>query len=472
MEARLDELVRPASYAVAEQYRQVGLRARILTLAVVLAIVWRQIPSVTTVAQMLAREPLLWAPPRQVSQQALSQRLRCLPAELFGSLVQTLLPTLQTRAAARRRPLPAVLARAQRAFGAVDASTLEAVFHKVGAVRGREETVWGGKLLAVLDVTSKLPVHLWWDDESAANEKRFLDRLKPVLPPDTLLLLDAGFFSFEWFDWLSSHQGWFITRGRVQMAYQVQQVLAESPTLRDRVIQMGQYRSNPSTQPVRLVEVLVQGAWRRYLTHVLDPSRLTPADVVELYGRRWGIEEAFLLVKRLLGLAYLRSAAANAIQLQLWATWLLYAVLVDLSDAIAEELDQPLDRLSLEMVYRGLYFFVGACARGETPDPIAYLAAQRDLGIVKRLRPGRQRPPLDLPLPPPSGGKSARRATPRWRRVQAACTRPGPIRGLATAHPAADRPRRGRAASGLTRRTARTPPNDGPRPSRGPANGP
>ena len=123
------------------------------------------------------------------------------------------------------------------------------------------------------------------------------------------------------------------------------------------------------------------------------------ADALDLYARRWRVEEAFLLVKRLLNLAYLWTAAANGIQLQLWATWLLYAILLDLSDAVAEELDQPLDRISIEMVYRGLYFFTAAVARGQATDPVTYLATQSDLGIVKRRRKSRERARLDT-LPP------------------------------------------------------------------------
>ena len=102
-------------------------------------------------------------------------------------------------------------------------------------------------------------------------------------------------------------------------------------------------------------------------------------------------------VKRLLGLSYLWTGGANGIQLQVWATWLLYAVLVDLSDAVTEERSLPLERISLEMVYRGLYFFMGAYQRGEATDPVTYLATQTDLGIVKRRRKYRERKHLDTP---------------------------------------------------------------------------
>lgn len=75
----------------------------------------------------------------------------------------------------------------------------------------------------------------------------------------------------------------------------------------------------------------------------------------------------------------------------MWATWLLYGVLVDLTGAVAAELDQPLDMRSREMVSRGLSPFTAAFQRGEADDPVTSLAAQTDLGIIKRRRTSRER---------------------------------------------------------------------------------
>ena len=47
-------------------------------------------------------------------------------------------------------------------------------------------------------------------------------------------------------------------------------------------------------------------------------------------------EETFNTLKRLLGLSYLWTGSINGIQLQLWATWLFYVVLIDLADRVAE----------------------------------------------------------------------------------------------------------------------------------------
>lgn len=123
---------------------------------------------------------------------------------------------------------------------------------------------------------------------------------------------------------------------------------------------------------------------------------LPPYVLADLYRRRWGIEEALHLVKRLLGLSYLWTGSLKGVQLQVWATWLFYGVLVDLSDAVAEELAVPWERISLEMGFRGLYHYglrprwpiTVAYNKGKATDPVRYFAAAENqrLRVVKVLR--------------------------------------------------------------------------------------
>jgi SRSO17 transposase len=141
---------------------------------------------------------------------------------------------------------------------------------------------------------------------------------------------------------------------------------------------------------MRLVQVLFRGKWYRYLTNILDPERLPATCVVALYDQRWRIEDAFNAVKRLLGLAYFYTGSVNGIQMQVWATWLLYALLVDLTDAIADALNRPFKDISLEMVFRGLYHFSQARQKGQADDPIEYFTRKaKALSLIKQKRKGK-----------------------------------------------------------------------------------
>ena len=76
-------------------------------MAVVLTLLWRQVPGVHELTRLLAREDLLWCQATKVSQQALSERLLVFPAELFERVFKDLLPQLQQNWQQRhKRPLP------------------------------------------------------------------------------------------------------------------------------------------------------------------------------------------------------------------------------------------------------------------------------------------------------------------------------------------------------------------------------
>ena len=72
--------------------------------------------------------------------------------------------------------------------------------------------------------------------------------------------------------------------------------------------------------------------------------------------------------------------------------------MVDLGDTVAERFSLPIDSISLEMIYRGLYHFYVAHQKGKATDPIDYFTAteNRDLGIVKQP----QKPHIKLIIAP------------------------------------------------------------------------
>jgi len=391
---RLKSLVTPAVFGQMAYYRSLGLRDRLLSLPVMVAalllLLWRQVPSVCELARLLGREDLFWTPKITVSQQALSQRFLVFPAEILQRVLLDLLPTLRTRWAARQRPLPAAVVCAQKTFGrifVVDGSTLEALFCKLQALQDVPPGTLAGKICTVIDLATRLPEQIWFTEAAQAHDTQFADQILALAPPQTLWIFDRGFFDFSFFAALVGKGVAWITRAKSNTVYTVQHVLLQSATVCDRIVLLGGDQAG-ARQAVRLIEVRFGTTWYRYLTSVLDPAILPASVVADLYRRRWRIEEAFQVVKRLLNLAYLWTGSPNGVLLQVWSTWLFFAVLVDLGDAVAEELLVPFDSISLEMVFRGLYHFMQANARGETTDLVKYLAApeNRDLGVVKRVR--------------------------------------------------------------------------------------
>lgn len=408
IEERFKQLLSPVVYNQLGLYRQLGHRERILTLplmmAVVLTLIWRQVPSVEELTRVLEREDLLWAQATKVTQKALSKRLLNLKAVLFKQVFQDLLgPMVERWQHRQHRPLPPSVRHAQQTFEAIwiaDGSTLEALFRKLKSLEDAPLGQLGGKMMVVLDLVRRLPVEVWVESSPYAHDTTFTDRLLGVMTAPTLLILDRGFWDFHFFAKVIQAQSAFITRLKAGAAIEVLACLSESPWHRDSRVRLGKgYQGNPILT-LRLVEVRVGSQWYRYLTSVLDPNVLPPGMVTDLYARRWRIEDTFHTVKRLLGLSYLWTGSANGIALQVWATWIVYIVLADLADELANELALPVERISLEMLYRGLYHFSVAYDKGLACDPIAYFAdpKNQDLDVVKALR--KKRPRLEFaPFP-------------------------------------------------------------------------
>lgn len=409
IEQELMRQLTPATFAQARAgHTHLNLRDRLLNLptmcAIVLSLVCRQIASLGELLRVLANEELLWAEAMTVSKAALSKRFEKLPAALFASVFQQMVIAQHERRQERRtaaEPMPAhtdaldsstlnSITGMQRPYSCVwiaDASTLEQLRKTTTALRQQDGAVLGGKMLMIVEAERHYPVDVFFETYGRANEKCFNDQILQALPVDGLIILDAGFFSFPFFDAFTEAKKFFLTRMKTNTVYCSLEVLSQGPRYRDEIIELGQHRSNPCRHRVRMVSVLWGTTWYRYLTNELDAQRLPAEQVATLYRTRWRIEEAFLLTKRLLGLAYLWVGGSNGIQIQIYATVMFYGVLIELCNDVAEELKQPLDRISVEMVFRSLYHYSRALTRNRQTELVKFICADAKLfGLVKAER--------------------------------------------------------------------------------------
>ena len=177
IQERLAEIVQPATLAQVDYFRKLGLRERTLGLIVMVAfvldMVWRQISGVSEMVRVIQTETVLWVSPRKVSQQAFSQRLTSMPAELFLNILLSVLPRMQHRWSERTRPLPPEIAWAQARYcevQAVDGSTLDALIRKIGLLKDLPQNRLAGKITALLNLGSRLPSQIWYESDPKAHD--------------------------------------------------------------------------------------------------------------------------------------------------------------------------------------------------------------------------------------------------------------------------------------------------------------
>jgi Transposase DDE domain len=400
VEQRLMDVLRPSLLAPRQlerrdprqPQRRIRMRQRLLTWPVIVAImvslVWRRVPSIAEVQKVLTREGLLGVSPLQVSPQAITTRLDVLPAAVMGQLFAEVCTRVQAQSPP---PLPHPRWAPTRErfpwLAMVEGSTLEALRKKTEVLRERTGLVWAGTMMVRVEAFSHRPLWQLYTEDAAAHDQRCAAEILAARPVGGLLVFDLGFFSLLWCDDFTDQQKFFVTRMREKTAYRTVHALSCGPYYRDEIIQVGQYRANPCQHPLRMVSVRWQGTWYRYLTNVRDPQGLSARQVCELYRRRWRIEEACALTKRLLDLAYVWTGSSNAVQLQIYATLMFYAVLLTICQQVAQVVGDPLERISVEMVFRAFYHDSRAVQRGECDDLGAFLAEHAQLlGLVKRQR--------------------------------------------------------------------------------------
>ena len=142
----------------------------------------------------------------------------------------------------------------------------------------------------------------------------------------SLLLFDLGYFSFEWLDYLSLHQYWFVCRLREKTSYTVLHTYYTCEEVFDGLVWLGNYHAQAG-HAVRLVRFRVGALTLTYLTNVLDPTVLPIQEIARLYARRWDIELAFLTLKEHLGLHLWWSSKVVVILVQVWACLILAQLL-------------------------------------------------------------------------------------------------------------------------------------------------
>ncbi len=128
----------------------------------------------------------------------------------------------------------------------------------------------------VIDLMTRFPVEIWFEENPKAADTKLEENILNLVTENTLLLLDRGFYHFNFWLKLIDKKVDLITRIKKGAAIKVEQVFTDSYGLRDRKIRLGSGTNKTPFITLRLIKVRSGKTWHSYLTSVLDPHVLPP----------------------------------------------------------------------------------------------------------------------------------------------------------------------------------------------------
>jgi hypothetical protein len=162
-------------------------------------------------------------------------------------------------------------------------------------------------------------------------------------PPRTLFCGDAGFIGYPLWSRILKRNGDFLVRVGANARLLIEE-------LQGRVVSEGEeqfvwcwpldaQRAGGPPLRLRLIHTRLKKTEVWLLTSVLDPARLTRAEIVRLYRMRWGIEVEFRGLKQTLNRAELRCRNEARVGVEL--DWSILAMAVAELWALKEQLAKP-----------------------------------------------------------------------------------------------------------------------------------
>jgi hypothetical protein len=270
---------------------------------------------------------------------------------------------------------------------ALDTTTLDKVARPL---LGETERPLAGRIHTLYDVSRQLFHTVILTPKPREHEQVAAPDLLAQVPPRSLVVMDRGYTSYPRFDALTAQGQAFITRLRENAAFTTRHVMSDTPEVRDELIWLGAYRADRAGQTYRLVTIRTRQAVRRYLTNVLKPTILSPAQVAACYRERWEIERAFATLKGDLGLAWIWSRRTEVIWLQVWATLLLAQIMSAVRGAVAARAEVPIAQVSMTLLIRSAPTLLA----GREGDLIEIMARDGpNWGLIRPVR----RVTIDLP---------------------------------------------------------------------------
>lgn len=238
----------------------------------------------------------------------------------------------------------------------VDGSGLDRVRRRLKDLRGVEEVVIPGSVLACYDLFRGIVRVLEFHEKLLGGEASRLRALLDEIPRGTLLVADRGYSSARLLRAIAKkglHALVRIKRNHVlETVEELGRYVDDGCAVVDRIVIMGTGGERSERVRVRVIEKsLPDGQTLRLATTVLDSAMLPALAALELYRRRWAVERMFHDLKEVLNLNRFYAANTNAVAMQVFATAIVHSALRATQAQIAQEHGRRPEELSAEKLF-------------------------------------------------------------------------------------------------------------------------
>ena len=217
----------------------------------------------------------------------------------------------------------------------------------------------GGVILTCTNLLNEKLEHIHYHQRSSRNDLAFKDLLYSWFKKNDLVCFDRGYNNYKFFDEIISKGVSFIQPLHTLSKYKIIKVMYQDNMICDSLINLAGSKKVKSN--MRLVSVKIGDNTHHYITNVLDINKLNAKDIFLLYEKRWNIEKTFNYVKRTLNLSYLWSSDPNIIETQVYITFIIYNVMLNLIGDVSKLLNTDTERISFHMIKKSFFLYSQHC---------------------------------------------------------------------------------------------------------------
>jgi hypothetical protein len=294
-------------------------------------------------------------PPVDASPEAFFQKAQDMRPVFFQNVFRGYTARLKSEAPASFEQELPISAKAFPDIFALDGSRLEKVARLLKVARSTTKAILPGSMEAVYDLRRGLLHELYFDPDGCVAEISMFEKVLPSIARGSLLVDDRYYAKPVIWQKVAEKELFMVSRYNRTVKKRRIEVLGKTRTAKlcvdDWLVDMGGSQYGSKSVRLRWVHI-----WNRefeiiLITNVLDPTVLTPIQLLALYRRRWSVERMYLALKEVLELNHLYNCSPAAVGQQVYATAILYNTLRVSQTKIAVVADITPEELSVDKLF-------------------------------------------------------------------------------------------------------------------------